>query len=111
MSTVQHKVEMHRLASARRAAGKPVWDHTIKIGHVWRNDEYTFEQRRAEIVACVRRSSWYKTAVTEEDSDLVELVENLATEGDVEEWDCLWDEFYDLADHDRVWIDISPVST
>lgn len=29
--TIEHRIACHREASARRAAGRPVWDYTLKV--------------------------------------------------------------------------------
>ncbi|MEV0830853.1 hypothetical protein [Nonomuraea rubra] len=102
-NTVEHKVEMFMLARERRAQGKPVWDRTIRIGHVWRNENMTFTERRDAVVRILRASPWVKDR--DEFDQLVEVVDNLAEAEDAEEFDGWWDELYDHADGDRVWID------
>lgn len=102
-STADHKVEMHRLARERLAAGKPVWDRKIRLGAVWRNEGMTFTQRRDAIVAILRASGWLRDR--DMFSSLVIAVENLAGAEDADEFDGWWDEIYDIADYDRVWID------
>lgn len=102
-STPDHKVEMHQLARARVAAGLPVWDRKIRLGDVFRNEDMSFEERRDAIAARLRASAW----LTDPDRrmGLDEAVDGLAGAEDVDEFDGWWDEIYDLADYDRVWID------
>lgn len=102
-ATVEHKVEMFRLARERQTQGKPSWAHTIRIGHVWGNEDMTFIERRDAIVRILRASRWVKER--DEFDSLVEVVDNLAEAEDTEEFDGWWDELYDHADYDRVWID------
>lgn len=98
--TVEHIVETHLLAQARRQAGRPIWDRSIRLGDVFHNDALTFEQSRDEIVARVRATQWC------EDSDVVrDLLDELADCADTVEFDAVWDAVYDEADIDRVWID------
>jgi hypothetical protein len=103
MSTVEHKVAMYQLATERRKAGKPIWAHTIDVSHVFHNDELTFEQKRSEIVAVIKRSRWYEEQDAATFDGLVDLVDNLETD-DADSFDYWWNEIYDIADYDRVWI-------
>lgn len=97
---IDHLVETHRLAQQRRAAGLPVWDRKINLGDVFHNDSLTFEQIRDVAVQRIRRSGW----LTDDDYTLTGLVDELAETADADEFDCVWDEIYDHADIDRVWI-------
>jgi hypothetical protein len=103
MSTVEHKVAMYQLATGRRKAGLPVWAHTIDVSYVFHNDELSFEDKRAEIVAVIKRSRWYKDQDPATFDGLVDLVDNLETD-DADSFDYWWNEIYDIADYDRVWI-------
>lgn len=101
-NTVEHKVEMFRLAQERLAAGKPVWDRKIRLADVFRNEAMTFEERRDAIVARLRASMWFKGY--DEYDELPQLVEELSEVPDADAFDCVWDCIYDVADTDRVWI-------
>jgi len=95
--TVEHIVETHRIATARRDAGRPIWDLTVNLADVFHNDELSFEQRRDAIVQRLYGSGW--------NSDVVyTLVADLGAAEDAGEFDEIWDEIYDHADFDRVWI-------
>lgn len=100
--TANHRVEMHRLAVARRAAGKPIWAETIDLKDIFNQDSMMFEDRRDSIVGQIRLSRWYKDS--EECSELRECVDGISQSEDEEEFDQYWDELYDMADYGRVWI-------
>ncbi|WP_329521081.1 hypothetical protein [Spirillospora sp. NBC_01491] len=103
--SVEHRVEMHRVAQQRKAAGQPIWDRKINLADVFHNEAMTFEQRRDAIVRTLRASRWVKEH-SEQDAfgGLVEVVDNLAAAEDIGEFDGWLDELYDHADNDRVWI-------
>ena len=86
-------------------AGKSVWQHKINLTSVFHNDDLTFEQSRDAIVARIRGSAWFKAK--DEYDDLVYLVEELADSERAYHFDYVWDEIYDIADYDRVWITTS----
>lgn len=101
-STIDHKVEMFHVAQSRRAAGLPVWERRLNFADVVHNEALSFEQRRDAIVDRLRHSAWF--AGRDEFDELVEAVDNLARADDADEFDGWWDEIYDVADYDRVWI-------
>jgi hypothetical protein len=97
--TVDHIVETHRIARARRDAGQPIWAVRLDVSDVFHNEELTFEQRRDLIVTQLRVSAWHR------DSEMVqELTDELADTQNGDEFDGPWDRLYDEADYDRVWI-------
>lgn len=96
-------LENHHAAQARRDSGQPVWDRTVLLGGVFRNQEMTFEQRRDGIVAALRSSGWPRVAA--DPQGLAELFEELADTADGDSFDVVWDVVYDVANEDRVWID------
>lgn len=104
--TIEHIVETHQIARERVAAGLPVWDRRINVSDVWRDENLTFEQRRDAIVARLNASPWIKNRDQSGFDQLGDIVYNLSTADDVEEFDGWWDELYDHADYDRVWIAI-----
>lgn len=97
--TVDHIVETHRIARARRAAGQPIWAHHLDVSDVFHNDTLTFEQRRDRIVARLRASVWHRDSET-----VQELTDELADSENGDEFDGPWDGLYDEADYNRVWI-------
>jgi hypothetical protein len=103
-NTAEHKADMFQLAMERRAAGKPVWAHKIRLADVWRNENMTFEERRDVIVRRIRATTWFKSY--DEFDDLPQFVEELADAEDTDAFNSAWDCIYDIADADRVWIAI-----
>lgn len=101
--SADHRAEMFLLARKRTAAGLPVWDRKISFADVFHNEDMTFEQRRDAIVARLRGSSWLKGR--DEFDNIVEAVDGLAGAEDAGEFDGWWDEIYDIADEERVWIE------
>lgn len=76
------------------------WKHTIRIGDIWKNPEMTFEERKTALVTRIRSTPWCKN-----DADVAAVVRRLATNRTVKGFDAAWNDLYDLADADRVWID------
>jgi hypothetical protein len=103
--TIEGIVDAHRVASERRAAGRPIWDERVNLRDVFHNEAMTFEERRDVIVARLRRSRWVR-GMDEYDA-VPQLLEELAETSDGDEFDGPWDEIYDYADADRVWIGTS----
>ncbi len=101
--TPEHRADMFLLAQERKEAGLPVWERKIQLGDVFRNDEMTFTQRRDAICKRIKVSGWMK--LHEEDYDFETLLEELANVDDPDDFDYWWDQLYDYADEDRVWID------
>jgi hypothetical protein len=75
------------------------WSATLRIADVWKNEELTFEQRRDEIVARIKR-----LPDCEHDAGLEDIATDLEEAGDVPTFDQAWDHFYDWADLNRVWV-------
>lgn len=103
--TVEHIAAVHELATERRRAGKPVWSNEIDLSGVFHNAEVTFEQRRDAIVARLKASRWYRESDPEIGGSVAEIIrDHLAYAEDTDEFDAWWDELYDHADYDRVWL-------
>lgn len=116
MSSVEHKVDMFRLAQERRRQGKPQWAFTVngvKDALAAFDDHGDFIRSRDEVVAAIKASSWFRQS--DDFSDLRDTVDEMADAGDPEiDWEagydaqrhfnyCL-DRIYDLADWDRAWL-------
>ena len=86
-------------------AGKSVWQHKINLTSVFHNDDLTFEQSRDAIVARIRATTWFKAK--SDFADLVFLVDELGDSETQAAFNAVWDEIYDIADYDRVWITTS----
>lgn len=102
--TPDHIVATHQIARQRVDAGQPVWAHTVDLRDVFHSDTLSFTERRNAIVRILRATQWVKDADRAEMDGLFDIVVELAAAEDVEEFDGWWDELYDLADTDRVWI-------
>jgi len=89
------------LDSAARLAARS-GDRRVNLAEAFHNDAMTFEEKRDAIVALLRNSRWVTKA--DECGRLREIVDNLAAGEDAEEFDGWWDEFYDEAGYDRIWI-------
>lgn len=103
--SVEHIVAIHQLAAERRQQGRPVWAETLDVSDVFHDDELSFEERRDAIVAVLKASRWYRKADQHAFDGVVDIVnDHLAYAENADEFDAWWDELYDLADYDRVWI-------
>jgi hypothetical protein len=97
-----HRAEMFKAAQARRKLGLSAWAFTVRFSPVFHDETLTFEERRDQLVGILRRSKWFKSR--EDGGVLHAIAEGLAGADDVDEFDGWWDELYDEADYDRVWI-------
>ena len=105
MRDLDHIVEMHKVAAARRREGRPIWDKHIRLGDIFYDDSISFADKRDQIVSRIRASGWLDGR--DEFDELVETVnEGLAGAEDEDEFDAAWDVVYDFADIERVWIGI-----
>lgn len=103
--SVEHLVAVHALATQRRRQRKPVWAHQLDLSGVFHDDALTFEQRRDAIVAIIKASRWYRRADRNQLDGVVDIVDDhLAYAETADEFDDRWDELYDLAGYERVWI-------
>lgn len=121
MTTVEHKVAMQRLATERRAQGRPAWAETI-TGFRAALDMYDHQNPddnmirtiRDQLVTLIKASNWYRNA--DEFGDLRETVDVLADVADLEvhaedpgydpteHFNAVLNEIYDRAHYDRVWL-------
>lgn len=82
------------------------WKAKLRIGDVFHNDGLSFEQRRDAIVRRFR--ALLQAGDVSQDSfglSISELVDELAETENPDEFDWVWDEIYDWADTERVWIE------
>lgn len=78
----------------------PIWNHTLQLADIFHDDDLTLEQKRDEIVRRIKASPFWD----EDDTTLTDVVHLLELTDCVEEFDAVWDEFYDWADAARVWV-------
>jgi hypothetical protein len=76
------------------------WAHTLKLGDIFHSEVHSFTSKRDIIVERIRGTGFFDDA----DSELMELVDELADSRDIDEFDRVWDYFYDWADANRVWV-------
>lgn len=121
--TIEGIVESHRLASERRAAGKPIWDRTINIKPILKEDPDNNTKEHAASVAnrigALLRShvpaGWLDYNNDDYDDDLIDIVEGMEAlkpdsydgEADYSPQEDLHNMLcglYDWADKHRVWL-------
>jgi hypothetical protein len=79
-----------------------VWQHKLQLGDVFHNDALTIAQKRDEIVHRIKVSNFYDE---DHDGELVDIIDELSGIETVDEFDWVWDRFYDWADFNRVWVE------
>lgn len=111
-NTVEHKVEMFRLAQERRNAGRPVWDSRLRIKHLLTDDgsDESAHEVGQQIAATLRASSWMKADQRQAedrlgDSEVQLVAEEFEDIKDLDHFNAVLDTLYDLADADRVWVE------
>lgn len=80
----------------------PRWKHTLDIKVVWNDEGMDLPEKGKAIVEKIKAAPFW-----EEGGELEELVDELAdaAEADDEHWfNLVWNEFYDWADAERVWV-------
>lgn len=121
--TIESIVENHRVASARRAAGKPIWDRNIDIKGILRVDPGNTSNEHAAAVAnrigdLIRSrvaAAWLDYNSPAFDEDLLDIVEGMEAlkpdsyDGDEEmtpiaDLNGMLGQLYDWADTKRVWL-------
>lgn len=80
-----------------------VWRVEIKLGDFFKSDDLTVAEKAKEIVKRIRDSRWRDISGSQFLLD--DILERLGSVADADEFDYVWNEIYDLADIDRVWID------
>jgi hypothetical protein len=75
------------------------WRRRIDLRGVLEDETSTFEEIRDEVVRRLRGSRW-----PEECEPAAGLVDELSETQSAEDFDFVWDELYDVADGERVWL-------
>ena len=81
----------------------PHWAYTLDVSDVFHSKDLSFEQIRDAIVKHIQGNYWYARHGGV-DTDLGDLVEELAEVSSAPEFDDVWNEIYNQADRDRCWI-------
>ena len=76
------------------------WKHHLRIKDIWRDDDLSWETKRDAVVAKIKKLPHYQS-----DDELIEIVEMLEEATFISEFDEVWDQFYDWADWNRVWVE------
>jgi hypothetical protein len=85
-------------------ARKVHWDYIVKIGDVLHDDTLSFEQKRDEVARRILASGAVRED-TDRSVDLRALAEELQDAADVDEYDWIMDDIYDLADTGKfLWV-------
>lgn len=109
--TIEGILDSHHAATERRAAGKRIWDHKLRIKHLLNQDsspeaaQKTGEAISKEIAA----SSWFKADEKENGErigggEVAQIADEIKDVEDRDHLNAVLDALYDLADADRVFI-------
>lgn len=85
------------------------WRHTFDVSDLWRNDDLPVAEKGRIIAGRLRAQPWFKRVDIDTWGSLDQIADNLAelpadVDEAAEEFDGWWDEFYDIADHERIWV-------
>lgn len=83
------------------------WFLTVELADYWQNEELPFKDKRDGIVARLRSSNWRR--LTPYPGHFDELLNALGATADLAAFDAVFDELYDLADSDGIWIETAVV--
>lgn len=82
------------------------WLLTVDVSDFWNDESLTLADRAELAVVRVKGSNWRRlTPYPDAFDQLVDRARSAAADGDIELFRCYWDELYDLADSDGVWIE------
>ena len=81
-----------------------VWFLTVPLADVWKNPELSFDEQVEKIVERIKESTW--RSITPYPHTFDELIATLEKSSDAQEFNATWDEVMDLADLDRVWVEL-----
>jgi hypothetical protein len=98
MDKADQRVAAHQAATARRAAGLPIWEGRFEP-KIDRN--LPFEQIREQFATALHNSKWFKEC-GEEDGSLWWIWDEIKDADDMDHWALCLDALYDLADQDRI---------
>lgn len=86
----------------------PVWNITLRLADLigqWKDGDLTIPELAEKVVERIKSSGWRD--ITPYPHTFDEVVTNLLSAEDRGEYENLFEEIYDLADQDRVWIETS----
>lgn len=79
----------------------PQWSIRVELGDVFHDDDMPWAEKRSRICARIEAA----TSRCMPDWDLEEIIEEIHASQNPDEFDLVWDRFYDWADRNRVWVD------
>lgn len=100
--SIEQRVDSHRLVTERRNAGKPIWQCTIDVSDLFRNESLQFPEKCRAIASRFLQSQWLRDC-GERDA-IHELLDELTDADDADHFDVVWDQIYDEANYARAWI-------
>ena len=77
------------------------WQHKIRLADVFHDEDRTFLERRDAIVL---RCKTQLRRIYSESEDLQYLLEELSETEDEDQFDEIWNDFYDWCDDNQVWV-------
>lgn len=84
------------------------WGYKLEVGDLFQDDDMPFLAKRDGVVARIKAAPFYMDEPGD-DHDAEELywiVDEMADTEDVDQFDSVWDAFYDWCDWDkRVWVE------
>lgn len=83
------------------------WFLTVELGEYWQDEDLPFKDKRDAIVTRLRCSNWRK--LTPYPGHFDELLNALGATADADAFDAAFNELYDLADSDGIWIETTVV--
>lgn len=102
MNKGDHRAEMAKIVAERKAQGKSAWERTVNLKGIINNSDMTLLEVRDAAVRAIRASGWVD--VRADDEDFILLIEELEECETKEDFNYLFNEVYNYADYDRVWI-------
>lgn len=112
--SIGHSFESVNPSRARRLFERD-WKIAFKIGDVWSQaeeldteDEDDFDQFKSLIMPKIRKFFTKMETFLEDDEEIMRLddiIMDLDNSDDAQEWDYSWEDFYDWADDNEVWIE------
>lgn len=80
-----------------------VWHITVDVSDLWSKfEELGLEEAARQVAARIRESGW--RGITPYPNYFDDLVAYLEKPDNLGDFNARWDELYDLADSDRVWL-------
>lgn len=77
------------------------WRYKLQLADVWNDEDLSFTERRDAIVARIKGFPLYN-----EEDEIWWIVDELSDAQSEDDFDAVWDAFYDWADTERVWVEL-----